>query len=523
MCSPYRPKNSAKYWVRKRVPQELKAAVGQTEIKRSLGTTDPKEARRLAPVVCAKIDQVITQARRSLAMDASDVKTLSGEYLRERLSGIKAEAIEQEWERDTFDAARDQLTALVERDLPRNLERHEYDQARQKRLAEVGLEAIQPILDRHGLRPPERIRYQLGANALRAELDAYIGAASQLNGDMNWQLPDYAQSAVMEDPATLPQLFADYVQVSPDFAPRTRDSWKTYIDRAHTFFDSKPASQITRQDVRRFADALLLGDKKATPKGKPLAGKTVKDNYIAVLKSVYRSAIDRGRLTENPALNIKIQTKKSQVIPYSRDEVWTVLQASRKEPTKRTLPQTANVRRWVPWLAAFTGARIAELLWLERKDIRFTQGVAYISIQAGSGDGSARTVKTDSSTRSVPLHPAIIEEGFLEYLRSLPGGEQYLFGGSWADKNGDRTKTPANRLRDWLKLQLPDADWQRLSPCHSFRHWMVSECRRANIDGDYSRVLTGHEAKDVHGRYGPADVPILYEAIKRISSPNEWE
>jgi integrase len=176
----------------------------------------------------------------------------------------------------------------------------------------------------------------------------------------------------------------------------------------------------------------------------------------------------------------------------------------------------------VPWLAAFTGARIGELLWLERKDIRFTQGVAYISIHAGSDDGDARTVKTNSSTRTVPLHPAIIEEGFLDYWRSLPDGEKYLFLGSWADKNGDRTKTPANRLWDWLKLQLPDADWQRLSPCHSFRHWMVSECRRANIDGDYSRVLTGHEAKDVRGRYGPADVPILYEAIKRISSPHEW-
>ncbi|MDY6799435.1 MAG: DUF6538 domain-containing protein [Pseudomonadota bacterium] len=63
MCSPYRPKNSGKYWVRKRVPKELKAAVGQTEIKRSLGTTDPREARRLAPIVCAEIDQIITKAR----------------------------------------------------------------------------------------------------------------------------------------------------------------------------------------------------------------------------------------------------------------------------------------------------------------------------------------------------------------------------------------------------------------------------------------------------------------------------
>ncbi|WP_372998942.1 DUF6538 domain-containing protein [Marinobacter sp.] len=110
MCSPYCPKNSAKYWVRKRVPKELKAAVGQTEIKRSLGTTDPREARRLAPIVCAEIDPIITKARRSLTMDVSDVQALSGEYLRERLSEIKTDTVKQNWDSGTFSLVLERLT-----------------------------------------------------------------------------------------------------------------------------------------------------------------------------------------------------------------------------------------------------------------------------------------------------------------------------------------------------------------------------------------------------------------------------
>lgn len=522
MCSPYRPKNSGKYWVRKRVPKELKAAVGQTEIKRSLGTTDPREARRLAPIVCAEIDQIITKARRSLTMDASDVQALSGEYSRERLSEIKTDAIKQNWDSGTFSLARERLIDALDRNLPSGLDRPEYSQAQAQRASEWGLKAIQPLLDQHGLKPNDRVKDRLGVEVFKAELEAYAGADAELHGDTSWQAAPFAKASVLEDPATLPELFADFLRVTPKLAARTRDSWKTYIDRAHKFFDSKPAARVTRKDVRAFADALLAGDKKATPKGKPLAGKTVKDNYLAALSVVYKFAIDRERLKEDPTFKIKIQTEKTTIVGYSREEALAVLRASREPQSSRTRLEIVNVIRWAPWLATFTGARIGELLWLERKDIRFTQGIAYINIQAGADEGDARTVKTDSSTRTVPLHPAIINEGFLDYWRSLPEGARYLFPGDWSDKNGDRTKTPANKLRNWIKRQLPDADWQRLSPNHSFRHWLIAECRRVNIDGDYSRVLTGHEAKDVHGRYGPADIPTLYEAVKRIPAPDDW-
>jgi integrase len=523
MCSPYRPKNSAKYWVRKRVPKEFKAIIGQSEIKRSLGTTDPKEARRRGPIICAEIDQIIASARRSLMMDVSDVQALSGQYLRERLSEIKADAINQNWEPDTFSLARERLTEALDRSLPSGMDEPEYRKTQTQRAAKWGLKAIQPTLDQHGLKPNERIKDRLGVEVFKAELEAYAGADAELHGDTSWQAPAYAHAAMLRDLTTLPELFAEFVKITPKLAARTRDSWKTYIERAHTFFDKKPAANITRRDVRAFADALLAGDKRATPKGKPLAGKTVKDNYIAALSVVYKFAIDREKLKEDPTFKIKIQTEKTKVIGYSREQVLTVLLASREPQSRRTRPEIVNVTRWAPWLAAFTGARIGELLWLERKDIRFTQGIAYINIQAGSDEGDARTVKTESSIRTVPLHPAIIKEGFLNYWRALPEGEKYLFPGEWSDQNDDRTKTPANKLRRWIKRQLPEADWHRLSPNHSFRHWLIAECRRAGIDEDERRVLTGHEAKDIHGRYGPSDIPALHDEIKKVPSPRHWQ
>jgi hypothetical protein len=47
MNSPWKRPNSANYWFRLAIPPRYRAAVGQSEIKLSLETTDIREARRL--------------------------------------------------------------------------------------------------------------------------------------------------------------------------------------------------------------------------------------------------------------------------------------------------------------------------------------------------------------------------------------------------------------------------------------------------------------------------------------------
>jgi hypothetical protein len=58
-----------------------------------------------------------------------------------------------------------------------------------------------------------------------------------------------------------------------------------------------------------------------------------------------------------------------------------------------------------------------------------------------------------------------------------------------------------------------------IAPNHSFRHWLISECKRSRVDPDFQRQLAGHTTKDDHGRYGPGDVPVLMEALEQVQSP----
>ncbi len=63
MARPYQHPKTGTYWLRKVVPENLRAAVGQRELKQTLGTKDPSEARVRTPAVLARFDAIIAAAR----------------------------------------------------------------------------------------------------------------------------------------------------------------------------------------------------------------------------------------------------------------------------------------------------------------------------------------------------------------------------------------------------------------------------------------------------------------------------
>lgn len=75
--------------------------------------------------------------------------------------------------------------------------------------------------------------------------------------------------------------------------------------------------------------------------------------------------------------------------------------------------------RWLPVCLLYTGARPDELATLELAKIKQAGGWDYIEIKRG---------KTTSGLRLVPLHPELVELGFMEYVEGLrAAGEVLLF------------------------------------------------------------------------------------------------
>ena len=128
-------------------------------------------------------------------------------------------------------------------------------------------------------------------------------------------------------------------------------------------------------------------------------------------------------------------------------------------------------RFWVPLLSLFHGFRLNEAAQLYTEDVCEENGVPFFEIRAERADKRKcdKRLKTKQSKRRVPMHPAIIRIGFLDYVAErrgdasrprlfpdLPLGESGYFSDPFSKWFGNfRTKT----LGEDCKASF-----------HSFRH-----------------------------------------------------
>ena len=78
------------------------------------------------------------------------------------------------------------------------------------------------------------------------------------------------------------------------------------------------------------------------------------------------------------------------------------------------------VNRWVPLLSAYSGVRVSEICQLGVEDVTQLSGIWCMKIAPEAG-----SLKTAGSERVVPLHPAVIEAGFLQFVATASSKSAY--------------------------------------------------------------------------------------------------
>ena len=103
----------------------------------------------------------------------------------------------------------------------------------------------------------------------------------------------------------------------------------------------------------------------------------------------------------------------------------------------------AAARRWVPWICAYTGARVNEITQLTPADFGIEEGFHYIRLDA--------TATKTRDYRKVPLHEHLLEEGLLNYVRSR--GKRPLFYDPKRSRGGDglHFRKVGERLAEWVR------------------------------------------------------------------------
>ena len=262
--------------------------------------------------------------------------------------------------------------------------------------------------------------------------------------------------------------------------------------------------RITRDDVVRFKEVRL------TAEGRSVG--TVEDDVRAA-GTVCKWAVANTRLSGNPFDGLAPKAKRrgpAPRAPFDDDEAKRILTAAR---------QASGALRWLPWLLCFTGARIGELAELRRRDVRNEGGVPILDICPTD----ARAGKNETMQRMIPLHPALIEEGFLAYVESLPsdpGGP--LFPNITASSDGTRTTNAQAEHGRWMRGTVKITDAKK-APAHSWRHRMEDELRKARALPEVQDAITGrHNPRNAGAGYGKGFRGMPDEVLKdlrKVPSP----
>lgn len=267
------------------------------------------------------------------------------------------------------------------------------------------------------------------------------------------------------------------------------------------------AARLTPENVVGFKDHRLSSTHPKTKK--PISAKTVKDSDLAGLKTVFGWAVTNRRMASNPATGITIKLgkpKKLRSKGFTEEEAAALLRAARAYRNQEETPKTAAAKRWVPWLCAYTGARVGELAQLRKQDLRQEAGhwVIHITPEAG-------TVKTDEA-RDVVLHQVLVDEGFVQFVKDAPSGHLFLRIGKEGEVRGP-LRGLKNRLAEFARETVKDL---RVMPNHGWRHRFKTVARSVGIDSRIVDATQGHAPRTAGDDYGDVTVAAMALAMGKF-------
>ncbi len=199
---------------------------------------------------------------------------------------------------------------------------------------------------------------------------------------------------------TLKALFNGYVaERSP--APATVKAWKRQLEAFVAYLGHQEAQNVTMADVVGWKEHLLTG---AGTGGKRLSAKTVKDTYLSVIRTVYRWGYENGKVRSNPAQKVSVLAPRRMVTRekgLNDAEALAILKATLTEPPRGLSHPRKLARRWVPWICAYTGARVNEITQLRAEDVFQIRKIWVIRITPEAGSTKTQQARTVACTRTL--------------------------------------------------------------------------------------------------------------------------
>lgn len=486
-------KRASTYYFRRIIPEALRPAFGgRKEMVFSLKTKNPSAAARLCRQEAVRTDALFDEAEAKMASNAQrPLNHTSPMSVAQRASRIA-----NNW-RQT---------------------REEY--AAQDRLPEFTERVQQALLDHQANLSGNYLDADIGS--LNGSEAMVIAARAILTGEGAASLPEVLPAAPKLK-SSAPSL--TLTQLIDRWAAEKKPTEKSVLMWRRTARDftevtsGVPVEGITKRHVLDFKDRMLTaGSSPATV-----------DSRLNHLRSLFRYAIANDLLAADPANGVKAPASKRAKearLPFDAASLKALFSGPVHSAGQRPKRGGGEASFWLPLLALFTGARLNELGQLRTSDIlqeRYSKDgkdtfAWVIRITADEADGLR--LKNQGSARRVPIHPTLIDLGFLRYIEGLQTqGEFKLF----PDLRADRFGAVTGNWSKWFGPYLRSRNVMNPKIVfHSFRHSFKHYARESGISKSVNDALTGHESGDVADSYGGLEYPLkpLVEAIDQYQVPD---
>lgn len=511
MRVPYLVQRGNQFYFQLRLPVDVQEHFQCTQLKKSLKTTDRRQAATKIKVISAEIEKAFFMIRTGILTPQliqqiiTDVK----ENLLEmhRRHGRKPGTNKTEQYRDTAGQVQTQI--------------------QQRDYSGVAVDAANH-LERRGVTVDTNSRefMELCDGLLQTKRRVFEVMAERESGNYNNRYDNGLSMRVQERKFRLSELIVDYTAHSGGgvrFQQRRRDNFKKVLDVIGDVF----THEVTKDLIQTLHNE--LSQYPSNRFKNPYAGKTLEDcrllpGFQCVSTLTQRDTwVDVKSLLQYGYENEKYNIKRN----YSKDGVFKVKKGKGVVTPKRAVydqEDLANLftglsqevyvkqphRYWIPLVGLFQGMRQNEICQLFLDDI-FVDSVSGLDCIRITDDPNRnqilekpnlKSVKNDSSRRTIPIHPSLVKLGFLEYVES-------------------RRKLKHKRL--WENLQTPAVDYYdkagnyshyvskwfcgtfrknhilnepELKPFHSLRHtfinWHFQNVKSNELDFSAVKGLVGH-------------------------------
>ncbi|MGO7837067.1 DUF6538 domain-containing protein [Rhizobium johnstonii] len=285
-------------------------------------------------------------------------------------------------------------------------------------------------------------------------------------------------------------------------AVSTHEAYQRVAQQLSEFLGHDDARAVTEDDVIGFKDHRL---------SQGVSLKTIGGGDISGIRQLYAWGIANRKVSHNPAEGVKVakvKKKRTRDPGFTDEEAVAILSdAFHHRKIGKASEHLSNARRWVPWLCAYSGARVGEMVQLRKQDLRHENGLWIVRITPEAG-----TVK-DGDFRDVPLHPHLVEQGFPVFVSKAADGHLFMkvFEDTEKAKRG-AWRTTKNRIRDFVRGIIKDPEVQ---PNHAWRHRFMTVGRNLDIPRDVRFSITGHEQGAEGDDYGIASNEAKASAIAK--------